>query len=322
MRTGLINPLDLIIDQSVESPLKRNLAKKRLHKLHKTGRLDPYVNPEWAFRVCAANLYLGDYNWKGYECRSEWAWTLANHKWHYPRWNGESCKLLVLAEQGLGDEILFASCFEELLRDCPDTTIECDERLIPVFERSFKAKFVPRVQGQTLEEKRGDFDAFIPMGSLPQLYRKEKSDFPHKAYLIPDPEKVKGYEYLRGYTGVSWKARGGDVNQIIQFGGINLQWNDKHESLVEIDQPTYDHTIALVSVLSEVISVPATICHVAGAIKTDLTVIKPPPKYDGEHNRLRWEWGTTDWYDVTVYQNIEEFNAYNRRISRPKFTAA
>jgi len=50
----------------------------------------------------------------------------------------------VIAEQGLGDEIKFATCYPDLLRDAPGAVIACHPQLLALFERSFPAaRFVP-----------------------------------------------------------------------------------------------------------------------------------------------------------------------------------
>src|SRR5665213_716491 len=59
-------------------------------------------------------------------------------------WTGDSLKkkrLLVRAEQGVGDQILFASLFGELAArakaDGGSVALECEPRLVPLFARSF-----------------------------------------------------------------------------------------------------------------------------------------------------------------------------------------
>lgn len=51
---------------------------------------------------------------------------------------------MVLAEQGIGDEIKFASVYADLVRETGSATITCDPRLKPMLERAFPAcRFVP-----------------------------------------------------------------------------------------------------------------------------------------------------------------------------------
>ena len=57
-----------------------------------------------------------------------------------PRWKGpkgETANVLVWAEQGVGDEIMFASMFSQLSQCTETFVIECDPRLKPLFEGAF-----------------------------------------------------------------------------------------------------------------------------------------------------------------------------------------
>ena len=51
-------------------------------------------------------------------------------------------KILVLREQGIGEEILFSSMYKELITLNNNLKIETDKRLISIFERSFKIKYL------------------------------------------------------------------------------------------------------------------------------------------------------------------------------------
>ena len=54
-------------------------------------------------------------------------------------------KTLVVKEQGVGDEILFSSIYNDLLKNnFSKIQIECDKRLLKIFTRSFNENiFVP-----------------------------------------------------------------------------------------------------------------------------------------------------------------------------------
>jgi tetratricopeptide (TPR) repeat protein len=119
-----------------------------------------------------------------------------------PRWNGESLKntrLLVRAEQGIGDQIMFASLIPELAaraeREGGTIVIECEPRLGALFARSFPTVEVKSSCIETREgipvaryewlEAEGGVGAAIEIGSLPQLLRGDISRFPkpHR-YLV------------------------------------------------------------------------------------------------------------------------------------------
>src|SRR4029078_6204851 len=55
-----------------------------------------------------------------------------------PRWDGtKGLDVVVFGEQGIGDELSFASVLPDLIQDCKRFTFECEKRTAPLFRRSF-----------------------------------------------------------------------------------------------------------------------------------------------------------------------------------------
>lgn len=112
-------------------------------------------------------------------------------------WAGESLQdrsLLVYAEQGIGDEIMFASCLQEVVEQSRQCVIECDRRLTPIFARSFPlAHVIPHGSEQPdAQALIGDCDVQIAIGSLPRYLRRNADDFPaRRRYLAADPALVR-----------------------------------------------------------------------------------------------------------------------------------
>ena len=74
-------------------------------------------------------------------------------------WTGGSLKnkrLLVTAEQGVGDELMFASMIPDLARRAAEEggsiVLECDPRLVPLFARSFPGV---SVHASDMEKREG-----------------------------------------------------------------------------------------------------------------------------------------------------------------------
>lgn len=134
-------------------------------------------------------------------------------------WDGKPFDgtLLVTAEQGLGDELMASSIYEDLVRMQQPALIECDRRLIPVFERSFPPllKFAARGTRalKTAFETGGHFRK-VNMLDLAGMFRNDHEAFPSRiAWLKPDPDKVAAlrarYEAKWPGTqliGFSWKS--------------------------------------------------------------------------------------------------------------------
>jgi hypothetical protein len=156
--------------------------------------------------------------WPDYEARllSE---TWPRQGFPQPRWQGEALSgktLLVHAEQGLGDEIMFASCLPEVISQAGRCIIDCHPRLVSIFERSFPAALVHG--GHQWDDPSWlaaypAVDYQIPIGSLALHTRRNAGDFPrHAGYLRADPRKVAAWqERLAGLgagakVGLSWQG--------------------------------------------------------------------------------------------------------------------
>jgi len=180
---------------------------------------------------------------------------LPNRKFKKPRWAGQDIKgksLLVWREQGIGDELWFYSILSEVFSYCDDIIIECEERLIPLLQRSFNNVRVRR----EFEDGDEDFDYQIPVGSLLKIYRSDIKNFPKsKGYLITDNDKDSFFkEALSPFNkkllvGISWRsglltsdrnihyAPLSDWSEILQLDNIqfvNLQYGDTVEELVTL----------------------------------------------------------------------------------------
>jgi len=153
---------------------------------------------------------------------------VCDHK--LPRWSGGSLKrirLLVTAEQGVGDELMFASILPDLARraaqDGGSIVLECDPRLGPLFSRSFPQIMVHGSDSATINgavahrygwlKQMGGANAAIEIGSLPRHFRVAPSDFPApNAYLIPDRQEADNWRGQfashgpRPLIGISWRS--------------------------------------------------------------------------------------------------------------------
>ena len=228
----------------------------------------------------------------------------------FPAWEGEPLetqKLLVYGEQGLGDEIMFASIFEDLARRARHVNVLCDERLGAIFRRSFPAfEITPRAREQFAAyagEAQG-IDKAIAVGSLGRLFRPRAQSFPARAYLATDPQKVarwkQALEALGGGPkyGVAWVGglqRTGRSRRSLTLaqlkpllsGGVQwiaLQHQDVDEEIracgVNIHRfpeamKDMDELASLIAALDRIISVCNTNVHVAGATGKEVLVMAP-----------------------------------------------
>lgn len=269
------------------------------------------------FHLGMLNLMRGRYRdgWAGFEYRFKIR--RATKRIAEPRWNGTSLRertLHVLREQGLGDDIMYSSCFPQLISDAKHCYIECEPRLGKLFSRSFPmATFIPIVDNATkvAATSREDVDVRIFSASVPGYLRNSIRDFPdHRGYLKADPERVAYWRMKLAAlgdglkVGISW--RGGTIytnrdrrtlsldalRPVLSTPGVhwvNLQYGERAEALANfkgahgieiIDWPEaidgdYDETAALVSTLDLVVSVCTSVIHLTGALGRPVWVMAP-----------------------------------------------
>jgi len=255
--------------------------------------------------------------WNNYEHRFDTG-QIVCQVFPFPRWDGRPLgerRLLIHSEQGIGDMILFASCFGDALRIASGAVIEAPAKLERLFARSFPEAAVRRSAGNTFPAWLSEFpalDAAIPAGSLMTFFRSSEQDFPqHHGYLQADPERQRHWrERLAALgpglkVGISWRggfARTGrharsiplaDWMPILSTAGcsfVSLQYTrDAAADLAALESRTgirvehwpeaiddYDETAALVSALDLVITVCTAVAHLAGALGEKVWILAPP----------------------------------------------
>ncbi|MCY6383764.1 tetratricopeptide repeat protein [Hoeflea prorocentri] len=124
--------------------------------------------------------------YKNYEARWERReFPSKRRKFDAPRWQGEPIKgkkLLVWREQGIGDEVRYASILPELEALGGSVTFECSPKLSPLWDRSFPWAQIEH-EGETEcrgDETYADFDYQIPIGSLGAIFRPTVDDYEKK----------------------------------------------------------------------------------------------------------------------------------------------
>lgn len=333
------------------TPREAVKLKKKLKKAFKKGNLKLKIDAQMKFRLCAARLMRGQFlkPWcfEGFEYRSHWALNLFKHgsEWR-PMWPGGDGDVRVLMEQGIGDEILFASTFEEFFKECPSGTVEIDNRLIPIMERSFEGRFTSRwilgdeerkpVATKNYDNLGIDFKYWVCGADLIRKYRTGKKP-PGEAYLIPNPDMVEKYkellsEYPKPWIGLSWK--GGRSNMVpedlrnqegtyinFQYGRkehngncwiINTEKAPEWVKDVPVDHNDMDQVFGLCAALDEVNTTQNYITHVCGSIGKKCNVVKPPPMFgpvgtdDSDNNRLKWNYGLGGKHPW--YNSVEVYN--------------
>jgi tetratricopeptide (TPR) repeat protein len=157
---------------------------------------------------------------KNYEVRwKRKKFTSARRKFSIPRWTGEPLtgkNILLWAEQGIGDEIQFASLIPEFKELGCNVGIECAAKLVELFQWSFPWAEVRETGAVNCEESEvyALFDYQIPFGSIAPLFRKTLDDFRNyqKPYIprlkegeikVRNKLKLEEEQFL---IGVCWRS--------------------------------------------------------------------------------------------------------------------
>ena len=115
-----------------------------------------------------------------------------------PRWQGEPLEgksILIFAEQGMGDEFVFSTCYRDVIRRARRTIIATRPKLVRLMQRSFPGAEVV-VRGDDLP---GAPDWFEYAGSLPRYFRRNRADFDVSPPLRADSAKVRRWrDWLDG----------------------------------------------------------------------------------------------------------------------------
>lgn len=246
-------------------------------------------------------------------------------------WGGKDGTVCIYGEQGLGDQIMFASMVPDAVANAERVVLDVDPRLCGLFQRSFPQTMVTAsraTNGVLSLPEALEFDAFHAIGSLGRLFRNEDKDFPGTPYLTPDPLRVRGAKAMldsvsaRKRIGIMWQGGIKSTREAMRsmrledwrpFLELDAEWislNHRPGAITEmrrlesatgiavhhwpfmVRSADYDDTAALVASLDLVITAQTSVAHLAGALGKECWVLVPKP--------AEWRYGNAGdampWY--------------------------
>ena len=266
----------------------------------------------WNESLC--RLLLGDF---------ERGWKLYAHGWANgqrgeqrprfaaPDWDGQPVDgdLLVWAEQGIGDQVLFGTMLKELQPCAREVIVAVEPRLLPLFERSLPG--LRFMSGRAVAAQL-PVAAQVAMGDLGGFLRGNAERFQEQpaGYLHADPARSQALRSRLRPTGagllvgVSWRSRNdhfgtlkslepGLLSPLLAQPGViavDLQYGDttadrkilhqRHSITLQhcddIDNfNDLDGLAALIEACDVVVSVSNTTVHLAGALGKPTLVLLP-----------------------------------------------
>lgn len=242
-----------------------------------------------------------------------------------PEWDGSPGKTVIVhGDQGVGDEIYFANCLPDTIRDCRKVILDCHPRLVDTFTRSFPQIEVhgtrKNVMGGMEWVDDCGAEASIPISDLSLFYRKQTSDWDGKAYIDGSGtrEKRHGLRIGISWTGGTKRTRSDlrslpleamepIVSALPDAHWFSLQYTDSAaREVCEFEEKTglrvshfpnqvecfnYDTTMQFINTLDLVITVCTTVHHAAGAMGVrvwTLTPAKPSWRYASKYDGVPW----------------------------------
>jgi hypothetical protein len=254
--------------------------------------------------------------------------------------SGLKGRLLLWAEQGIGDEIFYAGLIPEILKKGADVTLSANHRLHPIYNRSFPGVALldsNAVSGTSIDS---GFDAQAPIGDLGHLLDLNAASIQatRSPYLRSDPIKRDGYRKTLStfgsglICGIAWQsanqkigaAKSVDLTSfapILSLPGVdfvNLQYGDVEAQIADLKSALgiginkipdldvfhdIDGLLALIDACDVIVTTSNVTAHLAGSIGKRAAVLVPY-----RHGRI-WYWHESDefsfWYPSLrlFYQN-------------------
>lgn len=276
-----------------------------------------------------ASLTMRDFEtgWNLYEYRKQLAKWDSRETVDCPEWDGsEVGHLYIHGEQGVGDEVMFASMLPKVVGKAKNVTLEVHKKLKQIMQQTYPEWTIITDEKQA----NGKYDAKIALGSLSCIFKKFSYADKAQPFLKVDPARVQYYKDELAklgkapYIALTWV--GGTKMTRVEDRSINLanlkplmdkytcvsaQYFDNNplveqerieNGLHQINEESTGLDIAeqaaLFAACDYVVTVQQTAVHVAGAVgaKTFAMI--------GSHPH--WRYGLTG-YSLPWYESVRLF---------------
>jgi tetratricopeptide (TPR) repeat protein len=255
-------------------------------------------------------LALGDFErgWPCYETRLRMPELAVARHFLQPRWQGENIAgktILIHAEQGMGDTILFARYVEPIVKTGAHVLLEVHKPLVDLMKQ------IPGVaQVFSPGEPLPDFDVHASFVSLPLLFGTTAATIPSPQGYLPPSNANPGHGLRAGICWAGNPKYALDYRRSIPLQTFRPLFDTESVHFVSLQkdlrpgdnlpphiQPmlkaeTLADTAALISSLDLVITVDTVIAHLAGALGIPVWILLPFSAH--------WVWGRhrtdSDWY--------------------------
>jgi len=231
-------------------------------------------------------------------------------------------KVLAVAEQGLGDVLQFVRYLKLLKKYASEIYLQCNKKLFRILSSiGCINKFYD------LDDKIENYDFYIPLMSLPYLFKTNLKNIPNFYYIKPEENLVNEWKNkLKGKKGFKiglfWQGniessgaieraiKLKDLEVLLDFKNVDfvsLQKGNGHEQIkesrfseymidnndnIDTGEDAFIDTAAIIKNLDLIISSDTSIVHLSGAIGKKVWMLEPKIP--------NWPWTnygrTSPWY--------------------------
>ncbi len=241
-------------------------------------------------------LLLGKFKegWEEYEYRFMKNNSANLRTFDRPKWDGSSLegkRILVVSEQGFGDNIQFIRYIPLVKEKKGYIILECNKKLINLFKTITEIdEFVEKEDNciQNIE-----FDLYINLMSLPKIFDTQLENVPNKIPYLRSNINYRGkfkenFNKNKFKIGIVWAGNTNQMNDeyrsttfdkfkiLKQIPGILLFSLQKEKAASQLDDPEvidlskdindFEDTASIIKELDLIISVDTSVAHLAGAM--------------------------------------------------------
>ena len=257
--------------------------------------------------------------------------------------------IFIWAEQGLGDQIIYASLLPDVLKTKNNFYVSLEPRLLPLFKRSFSSvnnvTFISKAE-KLLDSK---YDYQLPMGSIGKFFRNSIEDFSFQptGYLKADEmksnllkQKIK--KNKQNICGIAWMSKNKEFGEekslsltqllpILSLPNtifVNLQYGETSKEIKNISDQygieiitideidnfnDIDGLASLIEACDYIVTSSNVTAHIAGALNKKTYLLLPYA-----YGKI-WYWGENDthslWYpSIEIYRNTNS-NSWEKPIA-------
>ena len=309
------------------------------------------LSPETKSKKSLLKLSLNEFSqgWNLYDHRH---WNKSKLQTSQPQlldFNISNKTIFLWAEQGLGDQIIYASLLPDAFKTKNHFYVSLEPRLLPLFKRSFfsvnNVTFISDAE-KLLDSK---YDYQLPIGSLGKFFRNSIEDFSSQptSYLKADEMKsnllnLKIKKNKQNICGIAWMSKNKEfgeekslsLTQLLPILSvpntvfINLQYGETSKELknisdqygieiISIDEidnfNDIDGLASLIEACDYIVTSSNVTAHIAGALNKKTYLLLPYA-----YGKI-WYWGENDthslWYpSIEIYRNTNS-NSWEKPIA-------